>query len=190
MRSSPLSGHVRVASEWARPDHLTSRGNGPTSDPSPDRGASPPHPDSSTSRLARMRFPIRIDPRFRWLVLLVFGVREGNAYVDLADDKLVARFGFYGVRTPISNIERWEISGPYRALTAIGVRRAIRHGDVTFGGSAHGGVRVDFYDPPRWFGVFHPPAFYFTVEDLDGLAAELTRRGIPGRDVRKLGASG
>lgn len=131
-----------------------------------------------------MRFPIRIDRRFRWLLLL-FGVRERNAYVDLDGHQLIARFGFYGVRTPISNIERWEISGPYRSLTALGVRRGIRRGDVTFGGSAHGGVRVDFHNPPRWFGVFHPPAFYFTLDDLDGFAAELTRRGIPGRNVRK-----
>jgi hypothetical protein len=131
-----------------------------------------------------MRFPIRIDHRFRW-VLLLFGVRVANAFVDLNDNELVARFGFYGIRTPISNIQRWEISGPYRALTAIGVRRGIRHGDVTFGGSAHGGVRVEFHDPPRWFGIFHPPAFYFTLDDLDGFAAELTRRGIPGADIRR-----
>jgi hypothetical protein len=131
-----------------------------------------------------MRYPIRIDRRFRW-VLLLFGVRAANAFIDLNDDELAARFGFYGLRTPISNIQRWEISGPYRALTAIGVRRGIQRGDVTFGGSVHGGVRVDFHHPPRWFGIFHPPAFYFTLDDLDGFGAELSRRGIPGRDVRK-----
>ncbi len=130
-----------------------------------------------------MRYPIRVDRRFRWL-LLFFGVRERNAYVDIDGDELIARFGFYGVRTPISNIARWEISGPYRSLMALGVRTSIRHRDVTFGGSAHGGVRVDFHNPPRWFGVFHPPAFYFTLDDLQGFAAELTRRGMPGRDVR------
>lgn len=131
-----------------------------------------------------MPYPIRIDRRFRWLLLL-FGVRERNAYVSIDGDELIARFGFYGIRTPISNIERWELSGPYRALTALGVRTSVRHGDVTFGGSAHGGVRVDFRDPPRWFGVFHPPAFYFTLDDLEGFAAELTRRGIPGKDIRR-----
>jgi hypothetical protein len=131
-----------------------------------------------------VRFPIRIDHRFRWVLVLIFGVRERNAYVDLTNDELVARFGFYSVRTPISNIARWEISGPYRSLMALGVRASVRHGDVTFGGSAHGGVRIDFRQRPRWFGVFHPPAFYFTLDDLEGFAAELTRRGIPGRDAR------
>jgi hypothetical protein len=135
-------------------------------------------------RLTALRFPIRIDPRFRW-PLLLFGVRESNAYVELTENELIARFGFYSIRTPVSNITRWEISGPYRWITAIGVRSSIRHGDVTFGGSAHGGVRVDFRDRPRWFGFLHPPAFYFTLDDLDGFAAELERRGILGTDARR-----
>ena len=39
------------------------------------------------------RFPIRIGPRSRPLLLL-FGVRERNSYVDLSDDALDAHFGF------------------------------------------------------------------------------------------------
>ena len=48
------------------------------------------------------RFPIRIGRRSRPLLRL-FGVRGDNAYVDLADDVDV-RFGFFRVRTPVTNL--------------------------------------------------------------------------------------
>jgi hypothetical protein len=127
------------------------------------------------------RFPIRIGARSRPLLLL-FGVRAGNAYVDL-DGEFDARFGFYRVHTPLANIASWRIEGPWRWITAIGVRTSIRHRDLTFGGSPHGGVRVDFKAPIR-FGFYEIPALYVTVDDLEGLAAALAARGIPGVDAR------
>lgn len=130
-----------------------------------------------------VRYPIRIDRRFRWL-LLPWRVRPETAEVRLEGGQMIARFGTAGMRTPISNITRWEISGPYRWFTALGIRRSVRHGDVTFGGSAHGGVRMDFRERVRWT-IFRVPALYVTLDDLEGFAAELTRRGIAGRDVRR-----
>lgn len=127
------------------------------------------------------RFPIRLGRRYR-LLLRVWGVRPDRAWVEV-DGDLVARFGFFTFRTPASNISRWRIEGPFRWLTAIGVRRSIRHGDVTFGGDTHGGVRMDFREPVRWT-VFRVPALYVTVESLEALAAELDARGIPGEDAR------
>jgi hypothetical protein len=128
------------------------------------------------------RFPIRVGRRSRPLLYL-FGVRPGNAYVDL-DGELDARFGFYRVRTPISNIASWRIEGPWLWITAIGVRTSLRHRDVTFGGSHRGGVRVNFKEPVR-FLFFGIPALYVTVEDLEGFAAALAERGIDGEDARK-----
>jgi len=128
------------------------------------------------------RFPIRVGRRSR-PVLRFFGVRPGNAYVDL-DGDLDARFGFYRVRTPVSNLASWRIEGPWLGITAIGVRTSLRHRDVTFGGSHSGGVRVDFSEPVR-FGFLRIPALYVTVEDLEGLAAALLERGIRGEDARK-----
>ena len=127
------------------------------------------------------RFPIRIGARSRPLLLL-FGVRAGNAYVDL-DGEFDAHFGFYRVHTPLANIVSWRIEGPWRWITAIAVRTSIRHRDLTFGGSPHGGVRVDFKARIR-FGFYAIPALYVTVEDLEGLAAALAARGIPGEDAR------
>jgi hypothetical protein len=133
------------------------------------------------------RFPIRVGRRSRPLLLL-FGVRGNNAYVDL-NDELDARFGFFRVRTPVINTVSWSIEGPWLWVTAIGVRRSVRHGDVTFGGSHRGGVRVDFREHPR-LGLLRPPALYVTVEDLDGFAAALAAHGIPGEDRRKRATRG
>jgi len=130
----------------------------------------------------KTRFPIRLGPLSRPLLLL-FGVRESNAYVDI-DGELVARFGFSTFRTPIGNISRWRIEGPWSWFTAIGVRRSIRHGDVTFGGNHRGGVRLEFHEPVRWT-IFRVPALYVTVADLEGLVSALAERGIPGEDTRR-----
>jgi len=116
-------------------------------------------------------------------VLRLFGASPERAWVDLGDS-LDARFGWSSMTTPIENCVRWSIEGPWRALTAIGVRMSIRHRDITFGGTPRGGVRVDFREPPR-LGIFRPPAVYLTVEDLEGFAAALAERGIPGEDRRR-----
>jgi len=129
------------------------------------------------------RFPIRLGRRSRPLLRL-FGVRgEENAYLALDGDELDSRFGFAHVRVPLANIVSWRIEGPWRWITAIGVRRSIRHGDFTFGGSPRGGVRLDFKERVK-LGPFRMPALYVTVEDLEGLAAALAARGIEGADAR------
>lgn len=129
------------------------------------------------------RYPFRLGPR-SLPVLRLFGVRGvENAYVDLDGTRFRARFGRFEVTTPVTNLASWRIEGPWRWITAIGVRRSVRHADLTFGGSARGGVRVDFRDRPQ-VGPFRIPALYVTVEDLDGLGAALAALGIPGEDAR------
>lgn len=132
--------------------------------------------------MAPTRFPIRVGRR-SWPVLMFFGVRPDNAWVDL-DGDLDVRFGWYRFRTPVANLASWQIEGPFLWITAIGVRMSIRHGDVTFGGSPHGGVRIDFRERVRW-GPFRVPAIYVPADDLEGFAAELGRRGIEGTDARR-----
>ena len=132
--------------------------------------------------MASIRFPIRVGRR-SWPVLMFFGVRADNAWVDL-DDDLSVHFGWYRFRTPVANLASWRIEGPFLWITAIGVRMSIRHGDITFGGSPHGGVRIDFRDRVKW-GPLRVPAIYVPADDLEGLAAELERRGIPGEDARR-----
>lgn len=135
-----------------------------------------------TAQRQTLRFPIRVGRRSR-LILRCWGVREGNAYVDLDDVQVDARFGWGRMTVPLANVVRWRIEGPWAWLTAIGIRMSIRHRDVSFQGSPRGGVRLDFREPPTW-GPFHPPALYVGVEDLEGFAKALAERGIPGQDAR------
>lgn len=117
-------------------------------------------------------------------MLWLFGVHGADdAYVDLDTDALVARFGWSSARTSIANIERWRIEGPWHWITAIGVRRGFREGDLTFGGSPRGGVRLDFRTPIR-VGFLSVPALYVTVQELEGLADALAALGIAGEDAR------
>jgi hypothetical protein len=128
------------------------------------------------------RFPIRLGRKSRPLLLL-FGVRQSNAYVDI-NAELEARFGFFHIRTPVENISHWRIEGPWLWITAIGVRRGIRHGDITFGGNHRGGLRLDLHSPVP-LSFMRPRTLYVTVEDMQGLAAALSAHGIPGEDARR-----
>jgi hypothetical protein len=129
------------------------------------------------------RYPIRIGRRSAVLLRLFFGVTPGHAWARVGDGLVASRFGWWHFKVPISQVASWRIEGPWRWITAIGVRRGFRKGDVSFAGSPHGAVRLDFHAPVRW-GIFHPPAFYLGVDDLEGFAAELSMLGIPGHDAR------
>jgi hypothetical protein len=134
--------------------------------------------------MTTQRFPIRLGAKSRPLLRL-FGVgAPDDAWVDVGDDTLDARFGRFRATTPLSNITGWRIEGPWLWITAIGVRMSVRHGDLTFGGSHRGGVRLDFRERVS-VGRLRVPALYVTVEDLEGLAAVLRERGIQGVDARK-----
>jgi len=130
------------------------------------------------------RYRIRIGRRSAPLLRVAFGVTPDRAWATLDGAELTARFGWYEFRVPVEDIVGWRIEGPWRWSTAIGVRRSLRHGDVSFAGSPRGGVRLDLRAPVRWT-VFDVRVFYVGVEDLDGLAAELASLGIEGADARR-----
>jgi hypothetical protein len=132
---------------------------------------------------ASRRFPIHVGRRSRF-VLLLFGVRAANAYVDLGDQALDAHFGFFRFTTPTDNLASWRIEGPWPWITAIGVRLSVRQHDLTFGGTNRGGVRVDFKRPVPRLGI-RIPALYLTVDDLEGFATALSGYGLSGTDARK-----
>jgi hypothetical protein len=133
-----------------------------------------------------MTFPIRVGRRSRLFLRIFFGVRPAEARVTLGDGpdgELDVVFGWAHFHTPMANVASWRIEGPFRWIRAIGVRMSVRHRDLTFGGSHHGGVRIDFREPVPW-SRFAVPAIYIPADDLEGLAAELARRGVPGEDIR------
>ncbi len=127
-------------------------------------------------------FEIRLQPGLR-PILLLFGVRGGNASVRVDAERLIAHFGFFSAETPLANVERWDITGPYRWWRAVGVRRTFRTHDLSFGGSAHGGLCLHFREPVR-VGRLSVTDLYVTVADLEGLGAALAERGVNGRDLR------
>jgi len=129
------------------------------------------------------RYPIRVGARSRLLLRIAFGVTPGRAWAEIADGRIQVRFGRFSFTAPVSDVVGWRIEGPWPWITAIGLRRSVRHGDISFAGSPRGGVRVDFRAPVRWWrlGV---PATYYGVQDLEGFAAELAALGIPGEDAR------
>ena len=122
------------------------------------------------------RFPIRLGRPLPTAAPAVRGARAGGRLGRAprrrpgGPIRAVARD-----RRPCANITGWRIEGPWRWITAIGVRRSVRHGDVTFGGSPHGGVRLDFRERVR-VGPFGVPALYVTVDDLEGLRRPALRR--------------
>jgi hypothetical protein len=134
-----------------------------------------------------VNFSIRLERRFR-IPLLAFGVvGRRNAYARLDGGELLARFGFFTLRTAIDNVERWEIQAPYRWWMAVGVRGTPGKPEITFGGSAHGGVMLLLHRPiTRWWWKRNLRELYLTLDDPDGFSAELARRGIPGTDVRSV----
>lgn len=128
-------------------------------------------------------FPFRIGGRSRTLLRLFFGVRPGHGQVTIWDDRMLVDFGYASLVIPIDAVAWWRIEGPWRWITAIGIRRSLRHADISFAGSPRGGVRLDL-DPPVLWWFMRVPAVYLGVDDLDGLAAALERRGIAGQDAR------
>lgn len=135
-----------------------------------------------TSASPATTFSIRLERRLL-PILILFGVRPGTASVRLESDRLDARFGFFGAHTPLSNIARWDITGPYRWWRAVGVRATLGKPELTFGGSAHGGVRLRFREPIR-IARIRVRDLYVSVDDLEGLGRSLAARGIPGEDLR------
>jgi hypothetical protein len=130
------------------------------------------------------RYPIRIGARSRLLLRVAFGVTSETAWARIDDDGVFVRFGRFSFSVPIANVVRWRIEGPWAWITAIGLRRSVRHGDISFAGSPRGGVRLDFATPVRWWRL-NVPAAYYGVEDLDGFAAAIAAHGIPGEDARR-----
>jgi hypothetical protein len=140
--------------------------------------------------MATERFPIRVGRRSATALWVFLGVRPENAWVELGDGpdgELRVSFGRTSFRTPLANVTRWRLEGPWTWVKAIGVRFNIL-GDhaVAFDGSAHGGVRMDLGTPVKWF-LFPVPAIYASVDDLDAVGAGLRARGIPGEDIRRDG---
>jgi hypothetical protein len=91
-----------------------------------------------------------LDPRFASILSVLFGVKPDNVWVELTESgTFFARYGRFRAETPIANITSWRIEGPWRSITALGVRMSIRYRDLTFGSTARGGSASTSASRPR-----------------------------------------
>jgi len=124
------------------------------------------------------RFPFRFDPTYRRLARL-FGVTPERAWVDLREEELDARYGPWRVHTPMSNIARVEVTGPYAFLKTAGpARLGITDRSLTFASNGDRGVCITFHSPVPGidpFGRIRHPELTVTVLDVDGLVEALDR---------------
>lgn len=122
------------------------------------------------------RFEFTWEPRYRHLAW-PFGIRPGNAWVEVDDEAFVARFGPWGLRTPLANIAEVAITGPYRLYRTGGpARLGVTDAGLTFASNGDRGVLLTFREKVRSrgpVGFLTHPELTVTVADVDGLAARL-----------------
>jgi hypothetical protein len=119
-------------------------------------------------------FSYAIDKRYL-PVLVPFLLRPTKDGVTLTDDaSLVATFGLFKIRTPLSNVTGAHVTRGYRWWTAVGVRMSGVDDGLTFGTNHDAGVCIHFAtrvpSPLRRRGH---SALTVTVADVEGLTAAL-----------------
>ncbi len=129
--------------------------------------------------MATLQQSFRFDRRFA-LVSRPLGITADNSEVVIHDDELVATFGPWTVRTPLTNIESAEVTGPYRWFKVIGPPHlSFADRGLTFATNADEGVCLQFAEPVPGIdpaGFIRHPSLTLTVEDPAALAALLDRR--------------
>jgi hypothetical protein len=93
------------------------------------------------------RVDFAIDPRYE-RVLRLFGVRPGRAWIELDAQRVRVRFGLWRFESQVANIDRVQLTGPYRsALRAIGPHISLKDRGISFGTNTRLGVCVLFRRP-------------------------------------------
>lgn len=122
------------------------------------------------------RFAFRFDPVYA-RACRPFGVTPAKAWVEVEDGQLRTRFGPWRLETPLTNVERTEVTGPYLVVKTAGpARLALTDTGLTFASNRDRGVSITFRDRVRGSGPYRllkHSELTVTVEDLDGLVAAL-----------------
>lgn len=125
------------------------------------------------------RFSFRFAPAYRRCAR-VFGVTPRSTGVEVGDDAFDARFGPWHVRTPLANVSRVEVTGPYAFWKTAGpARLAVTDRGLTFATNGDRGLLVSFHVPVPGidpFGVLRHPELTVTVSDVEALATLLRAR--------------
>jgi hypothetical protein len=125
------------------------------------------------------RFSFRFDPRYA-TASRPFLIRPERAWVEVGDGWLRSRFGPWSLETPLSNIARVDVTGPYLFVKTAGpARLGVTDVGLTFATNGDRGVLITFKDKVQGAGPYRPlkhPELTVTVEDIDGLVAALSAR--------------
>lgn len=109
-------------------------------------------------------------------IIALAGVTRDRAVVEVGGDRLLARFGFFRVETPLSNVADAVVhEEAFSPLKVIGVRYSFEDGSVTFGSSTGSMVEITFDRPVtvRPPGITRHPALWVSVADPHGLRRAL-----------------
>jgi len=123
------------------------------------------------------RYPFDFDAKYR-LGLAALGVLPSTAWVEVDDERIVARFGPWGCTTAADNVIDVCPSGPYQAYRAIGARLSATDQGLTFGTTTRGGVCLLLREPVKGLdplGKLKHPGVTLTVADPDAFAAHVRR---------------
>lgn len=122
------------------------------------------------------RFLFEFDPAYR-RAALPFGVTPGRAWVEVTGARFEARYGPWRVSTPLANIKRVSVTGPFAMVKTAGpARLAITDRGLTFASNGERGVLVEFVTPVTGLdplGLLKHPELTVTVADPERLAALL-----------------
>jgi hypothetical protein len=90
------------------------------------------------------RFQFDFDPRYQ-RAARAFGITPDNAFVEVGDGRLNARYGRWRVRTELENISSARITGPYSFIKTAGPPRlGVTDLGLTFASNGRRGVLICF----------------------------------------------
>jgi hypothetical protein len=122
------------------------------------------------------RFDFRFAPAYR-LAARPFGITSERAWVQIEDEHVLASYGPWRLRTPLANISRVAITGPYRFYRTAGpARLGITDGGLTFASNGERGVLLSFRERVpaiEPLGLIRHPELTVTVADVHGLLGAL-----------------
>ena len=128
--------------------------------------------DKSTPAGAQ-RFDFAWEPRYR-AAGLAFGVTPRTAWVEVSDTELRVRYGWWRLRSPLSNISGVEVSGSFAFVKTAGPPHlSFSDRGISFATNSRAGLCVSFIEPVPGIDptkrIVHPGAT-ITVADVAGLA--------------------
>lgn len=122
------------------------------------------------------QFAFDFDPAHQ-LASLPFGVTPATSFVRVTETDLWVRFGLWSVRTPLTNVIGYQLSGPYAFHRVAGpARLSFADKGLTFATNRRAGVCLEFAEPIKGIdplGLLRHPGLTLTVADREGFVAAL-----------------